>query len=245
MPRHIIRLAAGLLAALALAAPALALDTWEPYPRGAAALELYATRWGQGNDLDAAKGWRADLLPAWGLDERTHAWLAVGLMADDGLAGGADFLGAGVFRTLRDGPFKLDVFAQLAAVGPGLAAASRQAGLEINVDEEGWGVYSRPIWEWVRDDDGAGGGVVARRLVWANGMVVQARPDLQFLIEWARESLDGWRSVENGSRNLYWAAGLNRVVSEDLELIMEARRWEPVGDEDPAWDFTIGVVAVW
>ena len=244
MPRPIIRFAAGLLALLALAAPALALDTWEPYPRGAATLEVYATRWGQGNDLDADKGWRADLLSAWGLDPRTHAWLAVGLTTDDGLEGGADFLGAGVFRTLRDGPFKLDVFAQLAAVGPGLAAASRQAGLEINVDEEGWGVYTRPIWEWTRDE-AAGGGVVARRLVWANGLMIQLRPDTQFLVEWAHESRDGWRSVDNESRSLYWAAGLNRVVTEDLEVIMEARRWEPEDGEDPAWDFTIGAVAVW
>ena len=240
----------GLLALLGIvlfAGPALAVDTWEPYPAGPATLEVYGLRYGQGDDDNAARGYAVILGPAWGLSPTTHAYLFTGISSSDEHHGGLDFLTLGLFRSLWEGrALKLDGWLQMTACGEDLALSTRQAGLEYNLDLRRWGFFVRTAWEWENDgtDDG-GTAVIGRRLLNTEGVYIQASDRVQLLAEINQESLSGWQSVANESRTTSWALGYNRIVTKSTELILEARAREPQGDGKRSWDYTIGAVTVW
>jgi hypothetical protein len=239
--------AALMTALMLLAGSALAVDTWEPYPSGPATLEFYATRYGEGAPGDSLQGFALVGGPAWGLMPTTHVYLFLGMSNSDLHLGGVDFLSFGLFRNLYDGRvLDLDAYAQLDAYGPGLTRSARLAGLEYNLDLKHWGLFARTAWTWENDGADAGGkAVVGRRGLYTWGGYIRPSDKVQILAEMNRESLSGFASLADESRTTSWALGYNRQMTEQVELILEARVHEAVGDADRVWDFTLGAVTVW
>ncbi len=236
-----------LLGVALLTGQALAVDTWEPYPKGPGTLEFYAVRYGHGAAADSLRGYATMLGPAWGLSPTAHAYLFTGISSGDDHRGGVDFLTLGLFRNFYEGrALKLDGWAQMSAFGPGLGLSARQFGLEYNLDLNRWGMFARTAWEWENEgvgDDGAA--LIGRRTLYTEGIYVQPSGRVQLLAELNQETLSGFDTLANESRTTSWAFGYNRVVSETTEMILEARTYEAPEGGERTWDFTLGAVTVW
>lgn len=242
------RLALALLLALG-ARSALALDTYEPYPIGLHAAEAYLVRYGQGTDDDSLRGFLAIEGVAVGLTSRSYVYAFTGLRSTDRHEGGLDWLKAGYFQTLIDQQaIDVDGWAELGGYGPGLVAASRQVGVEVNYEGPRGGLYFRGTQDWERDgDDEAGDPVVGLRRRLSYGVHFKLGPAAQLLAELRQERLADYQSLESSSRTESWALGFNRKLNQTAELILEARALEPPADSDldRSWDLTLGWVVVW
>ena len=123
------------LAALLLlcAAQASALDTFEPYPQGLRAAEVYAIRAGAGLGDPALRAFGAVTGVAVGLGVRSHAYGFTGISSNDKHEGGVDFLNLGYFQNLIDTEaLDIDAWLELTALGEGLGASQRGIGVEVN-----------------------------------------------------------------------------------------------------------------
>lgn len=229
--------------------PAQALDTWEVYPPGLRAAEVYLVRYGQGADSDEQRGLLAITGAAVGVTARSHAYVFTGLLSNDRHEGGLDFLTLGYFQTLIDlTAFDLDGWAELGAQGTGLGEARRGVGIEINYDGPRGGLYWRGTQHWERDAGEVGEeAVTGQRRRFSYGLHLGVGPAGRLLAEWRQERLDGYQSLPDGSRTESWALGFNRILSKTTELIFEARAVEPPADTelDRSWDITAGWVVVW
>jgi len=228
-----------LLLIFLLPSVAMALDTWEPYPMGPSALEFYATVSGLGSDEDAFKGKSVVIGPAWGLHESTHLFLFTGISYPDAEPGSVDFLSIGLFRNFLGGVtgiLKADGFIDMTAFGPGLGSSSINAGLEINYDADGVGLYGRPIWSWYqyRID-----GPSERDLSLALGAWYEIGGFGQLFFEL------GYQEMEDELESASKALGLNMPLTEQVEFILEVRFPEQAGDEKRGTDITLGAVTVW
>jgi len=227
-----------LLLILVQATAALAVDTWEPYPGGAGAIEFYVTRGGIG-DGDSVDGKTSVVLgPSWGIHETTHLSLYTGIVDPDESEGGLDFLSLDLFRNLYGGfvrPLKLDAYFGMTAFGPGLDMSSSLAGLEANLDFEHTGLYARPSISWFHDETGGRDHSIAL----AAGLWRQLGERTQLLGEATFSEREGDLKHETT------AAGVNVQLSGEVELILELRSGKPTTGSGRSYDATVGAVTVW
>ncbi len=227
------------------ASTAKAIDTWEPYPVGLHAFEAYGQHYGMGADTTAARGQRLNGGLAVGLNSRSHVYSFMGLIGDEDLRGGIDFLTMGFFQNLLDSTFDMDVFMELAAFGPGLGAMSRNMGVELNFDAPRGGLLWRGVMGWENDGvDDQDETVIGRKLTMTYALYWQISPVAQLLADLQTTGTSGFQSLTDESRMTSWALGFNRVLSETTEFIVEARAQEPAAG-DRSWDITMGWVVVW
>ena len=243
--RHLQALLALSLTALPLIAAAV--DTREPYPSGPSTLEVYGIRYGHGEDADADRGIASVMGLAWGLDPSSDAYLFTGLRSSDEQLGGIDFLALGLFHNLYSGEFKLDAYGELRAFGPGLALVSRLAGLEYNLDMDGWGLLARTAWQWESDGvNQQGEAVVGRRAKYSEAIYYRSSAVEEIFYELTQEAMKEFaNSGDHGTERTSMAFGYNRVVGRQMELILEARRFVAPPGGERTWDFTLGAVLIW
>lgn len=233
------------LLALLLAAPAAAIDTFEPYPTGLHAFEFYGSRYGLGAGGDAERGYAAFGGPAVGLGAMSHAYLFTGLHSDDEQRGGVDFLTLGYFQTAWDRGLDLDYWLELTSFGEGLGLVSRAVGLELNLEAPRGGFFWRGVFDWENDGlDESDAVVVGRRDTFTYGLLWNSSPLVQVFADLVQERTTGFETAQDDSRLASWALGYNRRVSEEVEMVFEARRQLPAAGED-TWDLTVGWVVVW
>jgi hypothetical protein len=221
-----------------LAPAAFAVDTWEVYPMGPSGIEFYMTR--IGNGLEGPEGQATSLTigPVWGIHETMHLYLFTGITHPDEGDGGLDFLNIGIFRNFYGGAdktFKLDAYWELSAFGPGLGMSSSLTGLEANLDFEKLGFYGRPAVSWFHDELGERDSAFSV----STGAWRQLCPKGQLFVELV------FAEVGEDLETQSYAIGLNRLVSEQVELIFELRSSEPPEDTGRSFDITLGAVTVW
>ncbi len=229
---------ASVLLVLALPMTAFAVDTWEPYPMGPGAIEFYFTQSGIGIDDDAAGSKSLVLGPAWGIHDTAHLYLFTGISHPKMGPGGVDFLSLGIFKNLYGGftaPLKLDIYFDISAFGPGLGMSGMMAGLELNYDADGIGLYGRPALNWFHDGEGEGDSALSL----AAGAWYAVAGIAEFFVE------AGFAEVDDELEHNTTAIGLNVPSTNEVELILELRSPEPAEGEDRSYDVTVGAVTVW
>ncbi len=229
---------ASVLLVMALPLAAGAVDTWEPYPMGPGAIEFYFTQSGIGIEDDAAGSKSLVLGPAWGIHESAHLYLFTGISHPKMGPGGVDFLSLGIFKNLYGGfeaPLKLDAYFDISAFGSGLDASGMMAGLELNYDADGIGLYGRPAMNWFHDGEGEGDNALSL----ATGAWFAVAGIAELFVEATFAELN--EELEHSST----ALGLNVLSTKEVELILELRSPEPADGEDRSFDVTVGAVTVW
>jgi hypothetical protein len=246
MSRKLTRALLGALTMMMMTAGAVqAIDTWEPYPVGLRAFEAYGQRFGVGADTAAERGQRLNGGMAVGLNSSSHIYSFMGVVGDDDLIGGIDFLTMGYFQNLLDRSLDVDFWMELASFGPGLGMMSRSMGVELNFDAPRGGLFWRGAMGWENEDPEAVDDVViGEKLGMTYGLYWQLTPVAQLLAELQTANTSGYQDLANESRMTSWALGFNRVLNETTEFILEARAQEPA-EGDRTWDITAGWVVVW
>ncbi len=235
----------GTLAMIMMTGSARAIDTWEPYPVGLRAFEAYGQRFGVGADTAAERGQKLNGGFAVGLNAGSHVYSFMGLVGDDDMLGGIDFLSMGYFQNLLDRSLDVDFWMELASFGPGLEVMNRSVGVELNFDAPRGGLFWRGALSWENDGlDAADETVIGRSLGMTYGLYWQISPVAQLLADMQTANTSGFETLEDETRMTSWALGFNRVISETTEFILEARAQEPA-EGDRTWDLTMGWVVVW
>jgi hypothetical protein len=242
-------LAPGLL--LLLPATAMALDTLDVFGPGLSTLEISGSRYGYGlDDLDRS-GYRFRLNPFWGLSPSSHAYLGLEVGSSDRHQGGLELLTLGIFRTVIDNTFKVDLFGEISAMGPGLQESRRSLGMELNLDGETLGLYFRDTWQWVSDSVAESDSLmesdqvpIARLTRWTYGLKLELTGNSELLVELRRESSRGFLSRTNSKHDLGWALGQNLRMGRGVKIITEAFR-VTTGDSGDHWEFTLGIRRNW
>ncbi|MCP4545636.1 MAG: hypothetical protein GY835_04105 [bacterium] len=227
------------------ALPASAIHTLEPYGPGASYLEIQAQRRSHGAESDSLRGWSVELKPGWGISSSLSTYLEVGLISTDRYDGGLDFVTLGILRNIFDRSMRGDLIAEIQARGEGLRRNIRSVGYELNSDSEQWGLYMRDLWSWQGDgEDLAGDVIVGRSRLLTEGIWMQMSPTVQLLVEATQENLSGFDTMNNGTRDTAWSIGYNRNLTENVVLLMEARRSSGPADEK-VWDYGFGLMMNW
>ena len=241
-----IRLAASMTAAIVLSAGAAhAVDTTEPFDRGAADFEMYLSQDGVG----LASGDRSlgsEFVLGYGLTDRLSALVSTSMMADGFLLNGEGALAVGVFgNVLERGPWSLDLALALSAPAGG-DGATAEPQFELNWDaaprQDSWGLFARGGLA-VSGHHGETGPQRLTETTLAAGAYWTVAADTQLLVEYA----GAFAADEPGGSRRWHADGLalgcNRAVSDSVEMIGQIC-WCPPGEPVPAsFGAMIGFVA--
>jgi hypothetical protein len=223
-----------LLGALLPVAPAIALDTTEPFDLGFSNYEFYAGIAGLGAEGDKTLTWEG--LIGVGLTPRFSASLSFAAETDEYFRETADELALGLFWTaLERERFSLDLFGGYAT------APALSFGLEANLDFPRWGLQL-VLEDSLRAKEETRGR--AHTFNVAPLAYVNLMPEkLQLLaqVDWsyASDASDGTYSWSKGAASL----GLNALVHADIELILQIDYNLPNDEEDGTWGGSIGFVA--
>jgi hypothetical protein len=227
-----------ILSILLLPVLALAVDTWEPYPKGLSGFEVFGSRANFGASEELPRDYFLFTGPSYGLNESFHLSAFTGGILSEGFDTYDDFLSLVLFGNLYGGftnPLKLDAWYQADVFGPWIDGTAHTVGLELNLDGEKAGAYTRPQMTWYRGEVGLPNGHLSSLF----GIYYKVCRNAEILFDVTADAEDG--SLMHTST----ALGLNRILNDKLELILEARTQEPAEGEDRVWDLTLGVVAVW
>lgn len=256
--RRVARHAGMALLGAVLAFPSLAraVDTVEPFGKGASDLELYFGGDGLGRPSNETSVGSSFQL-GYGLTDRLSAYLNGAASSDTFFRGGGRMLRLGLYGTVVDTRFfDLDLFFDFRLMGNSLVAAGIAPGLEMNLDLGGFGLFAT-AWEVVsgRDkglgaaasglSDTASASVAAERVfdtelgMGAYWTIADGHQLLAFYDSSVHHTPEtGQRRFEVGAVRL----GYNVVVHEGIELINEVSYDIPQGDEKAALGVSTGIL---
>lgn len=236
------------VAAVAVGAPVLAVDTVETWDVGATDVDFYLGYEGAGREQEERR-LSGEIMLGYGLIERMSAYLGASVGADERLGGAGSELFLGLFGTPVETPhFDLDLFLDLAASHDGSVGLTVTPAVELNADLDpdsgSLGAFLHvgvPISG--RDLEGEAGSALTVGVEVTAGAYVTVATGHQLLLAYDMtlrpDPSEGEAAVEIGGV----ALGYNVVVHDAVELITEARIDVPSAGEPVSAAFMAGFIA--
>lgn len=233
-----------------------AVDTVEPFAKGASDVELYFSGDGFGRPSSETSVGSSFQL-GYGLTDRLSAYLNGAASSDTFFRGGDRALRLGLYGTVIDTRFfDLDLFLDFRLMGNSLAAAGVAQGFEMNLDLGDFGLFAS-VWEVVSGRDRSTGSATPGLSDTVNASAAAERVfDTELGIGAYWNIADGHQLLafydssvhhtpETGQRRSEVGAvrlGYNVVVHEGIELINEVSCDIPQGDEKTAFGVSSGIL---
>ena len=225
-----------LAVSLLLPSWAWAVDTVEPFGKGASDVELYFGGDGFGRPAPE-RSVRLSFQLGYGLTDRLSAYLNGAASSDPFFRGGDGNLRLGLYGTVVDTRYvDLDLFLDFRLFGNRWAATGIAAGLEMNVDLGRFGLFAT-AWEVMSDAESSFNAELGIGAHWTLAEGHQLFALYDSIVHHVPER--GQPTYEVGGV----ALGYNVMVHTGIELINEVKCDLPQGGEQVAFGVSTGILA--